>query len=147
MQVFATYSDPIKCAKFLDNKRLNKMILESAQLLSSALHLNGVTGPYKMTHIRHPLTSWVSKSRDNFKWLLRHIEALSNEYTHRFKKVHKTSLLIGVFRDNLNCIPQGKLFFINCTDFKYIDNVHLAYRICLRHKWKNDKIKPRWRKI
>lgn len=40
MQIFVTDPCPQKCAEALDDKRVNKMILESSQLLSAALFLN-----------------------------------------------------------------------------------------------------------
>ncbi|HLD91056.1 MAG TPA: pyrimidine dimer DNA glycosylase/endonuclease V [Patescibacteria group bacterium] len=146
MQIFATYNCPIKSAKYLDNKRVIKQVLESAQLLSNAIHLNNGVGPYKLTHRHHPLTISVKSSRSNYKWLLEHFYALCKEYTRRFNKVHKCRYLSTYFETNVNLIPDNELYFVNCTDFKDIQDVHLAYRICLRKKWKNDIIKPRWRK-
>lgn len=148
MQIFVTYPDPIKCAKYLDNRRLIKMVLESAQLLSTAIHLNGDIGPYKITHKNHPLAIWTRTSQSNYQWLLQHLEALCAEYTRRFKKIHKTSTLIGIFSNKLKLIPSGKQTpFINCTTYKHIENVFISYRLELRKKWKNDIIKPRWRKV
>lgn len=40
MNIFHTSDDPIECAQFLDTKRCNKMILESAQMLCTALYIH-----------------------------------------------------------------------------------------------------------
>ena len=42
MNIFATSSNPKACAEYLDNKRVNKMILESAQMLSCTLNADVV---------------------------------------------------------------------------------------------------------
>lgn len=51
MNIFATDPCPIKSAQFLDDKRVIKMILESAQMLCTALHQLGYDKeiPYKQT--------------------------------------------------------------------------------------------------
>src|SRR4029077_5191734 len=41
MNIFATSPDPIRSAQALDDFRLNKMIVESCQILSAALHITG----------------------------------------------------------------------------------------------------------
>lgn len=81
-------------AKLLDDKRVVKMILETTQLLSNALFLNGETPVYKPTHLKHPCTIWAAKSSGNWLWLKEYGLALSKEYTKRYGKIHKCELLI-----------------------------------------------------
>ena len=62
MNIFITSFDSKEAASHLDDLRLNKMILETAQLLSSAYrHLFGDNELlYKDTHFNHPCAIWAS---------------------------------------------------------------------------------------
>lgn len=154
MNIFFTDTDPVKCAIALDDKRVIKMILESTQLLCTAINEHGGSSPYKSTHKNHPSAVWARESLENFDWLHRHAVALSLEYTHRYGKTHKC---LGVLMDILeqdfqNYIPEGPLTnFANCAahkalglSFKHIEPVTLAYRQYLKERWKTDKRKPTW---
>jgi len=72
-----------------DNLRTVKMLLESTQLLSTALQLNGMPGPYKPNHAKHPSTLWTAESASNWSCLMVHALALNEEYEERFNKNHK----------------------------------------------------------
>jgi len=78
-------------AKSQDNYRVVRMILESCQMLSTAL--NELSGKqiarYRSTHRNHPSTKWVQESSVNFMSLVRHTRTLIKEYTERFGKQHK----------------------------------------------------------
>lgn len=78
-------------ARSLDNYRVVKMILESCQMLCTALndqHGYQIT-PYKNAHLNHPSTKWVRASSANFECLVSHTLAMLDEYTERFGKIHK----------------------------------------------------------
>jgi len=108
MNIFVTDPCPKKSAEYLDTKRVNKMILESAQLLSTALREHGYIGNdiYKSTHKNHPSNVWTRKSRENYKWLLKHFEALALEYYKRRKVMHKSyTKLNSILRKNMATIP------------------------------------------
>jgi hypothetical protein len=154
MNIFFTSECPIECAKFLDDKRALKMVLETAQMLSTALRVHGYEGDgiYKMTHKNHPSSVWARETRENFQWLLRHFKALSDEYTFRYGKVHKSSRLLDVFKDHEFMIPEGSLTpFANCAanksvgvDFKHIKDVTKAYQLYLAVRWDHDVREPTW---
>lgn len=83
--------DWAQSARSLDNYRVVKMILESCQMLCTALndqHGEQVT-PYKNAHLNHPSTKWVRASSANFECLVEHTLAMLDEYTERFGKIHK----------------------------------------------------------
>jgi hypothetical protein len=83
--------DWVKSAQSQDNYRVVKMILESCQMLCTALNeLSGeqVT-PYRSTHKNHPSSKWVRESAGNFLDLVEHTSALIKEYERRFNKTHK----------------------------------------------------------
>jgi hypothetical protein len=144
MNIFYTSADPIACAKALDNKRLVKMVLETTQLLSTAINLQGGKTAYKSTHANHPCSIWVRQSQANFHWLLRHLEALSKEYTARYGKVHKCAMYIPTLASQANLMPE--LPFTsppNCTIYKEEPDVIKAYNLYMAYKWSND-INPKW---
>jgi hypothetical protein len=136
----------------LDDKRVNKMILETAQLLSTAIHIidpNHDLTIYKMTHKNHPVSVWVRSSKDNFIFVINYFKAISDEYTFRTAKVHKSFSLYPVFIEFITSnyefleLPTGVTPFANCTEFKE-DEVHTAYKKTLVAKWVKDKLTPKW---
>lgn len=145
MNIFVTDPDPYVCANVLDDKRVVKMVLETAQLLSTAIHACGGVGPYKVTHLNHPCSIWTRQSRANYDWLLQHFDALLMEYTDRYGKIHKCSAFQREFIDKAELIPEGPLSsFVNCTNFKDEPDVFAAYWFALKFKWDNDKRAPSW---
>lgn len=90
MNIFYLAHSPSDCAKMHCDKHVIKMILETAQLLSTAHHERGSTAPYKPTHRNHPSAVWVRSGVKQYRWAYSLLEALSDEYTLRYGKVHKT---------------------------------------------------------
>jgi hypothetical protein len=112
MNVFYLHNDPKTCAELHNDKHVVKMIIEYAQLMSTAhrvldgkeyieitannrkmkrwRHPNAEVDSIlmKATHINHPSAIWVRKSKDNYVWLNRMWNYLLLEYTHRYGKVH-----------------------------------------------------------
>jgi hypothetical protein len=128
MNIFYLDSNPIECAKMHVDKHCVKMILEYAQLLSTAHRfLDGTVSVgksasgrkktsyvlmddrdsilYSATHINHPSAVWVRKSRTNYEWLHCLLYQLCKEYTHRYGRVHKVEA-IGLL-DKLQEIPKN----------------------------------------
>jgi len=99
MNIFYLDRDPVIAAQMMCDKHVIKMILESAQMLSTAHRvLDGEEyankmGLYKLAHKNHPSTIWVRTSEDNYDWLWQHMCALMKEYTHRYGKKHATERL------------------------------------------------------
>jgi hypothetical protein len=145
MNIFATSSCPIQSAAFLDSKRTIKMILESAQMLCTTLHLLGMKPPYKPTHINHPCTVWVRQSRQNYMWLVRHFEALCSKYKKFSGKTHKCEQFLSYFIENADLLPDtGLTAFANCAknlekglDFSNLP-VHIAYEKYLIARFESD---------
>jgi hypothetical protein len=109
MNIFVLDKDPKKAAKSQVDKHIVKMPLETAQLLCSSLLLNGVKNtPYKLTHKNHPCTIWSKSSRTNFQWLVKHGIALSEEYTSRYGKRHKSQDVIEWCSERCSNIPDEK---------------------------------------
>lgn len=152
MNIFVTDSCPIQSAKFLDNTRVVKMVLESAQLLSTALRLKGVTEVYKVCHLNHPSSRWTRATLGNYLWVLEHFKALCDEFERRFGKVHKSKELLPVFEANKHLINNGELqpFSNNArnlskgVDYSHIEDVTMAYRLYLSKRWEMDAREPVW---
>lgn len=91
MNIFILDESPYLSAKYHCDKHVPKMILESAQMLSTVLD-----GPYKPTHKNHPCTKWVAESWSNAMWLWQLTKYLNEEYKHRFNhmKDHKSWVAI-----------------------------------------------------
>jgi len=126
MNIFYLHHEPRICAQQHVDKHCVKMILEYAQLLSTAHRvLDGVlsvgtsaTGRkktsyvlsgdsdailYSATHINHPSAVWVRQSRANYFWLFSLWVELMAEYTHRYGKIHASARLY----DSLYSAPQN----------------------------------------
>jgi hypothetical protein len=111
MNIFYLDHDVVTCAKMHNDKHCVKMILEYAQLLSTAHRvLDGINSVilsdsnrkkqvwtlpdnrdgilYSATHINHPSAIWVRQSDENYAWLFRMFGALMDEYTYRYGKTH-----------------------------------------------------------
>ena len=96
MNIFVLDKDPKISAKFHCDKHVVKMIVETAQLLSTAHHMLGTweDGMYKVTHSTVGTAIWARTSLANYNWLAEMGIALCEEYTLRYKKIHKTEPLL-----------------------------------------------------
>ncbi len=86
MNIFILDRDINQCAQYHCDQHVVKMILESVQMLCTALNKKGFSTPYRSTHIHHPCVLWVEQSFDNFIWLQDLAIALNREYRFRFAK-------------------------------------------------------------
>jgi len=113
MNIFATNECPVKSAQDHCNRHNVKMILELAQMLSTAhFELDGNIVGYKPTHKNHPCSIWIRQCSGNYKWGYEHFKALCDEYSFRSGKIHKTSELLEL----LGKIPS-KIAFGDRTPF------------------------------
>lgn len=150
MQIFVTSNCPIECARILDNRRVVKMVLETAQILSTVIRQYDETYAetghlYKATHTKHPCVLWAIEHLSHAYWLAEHGQALAEEYTLRYGKVHKSEIIIDKCRYwlakniSINELELPK-YFCNCTPYKTQD-VHMAYLQLLNDKWDEDEAK------
>lgn len=124
MNIFVLDEDPTVAAKYHCDKHVVKMVLESAQLLSTTCRiLDGIdpradfsiqTGRkiitvYKATHINHPCAIWARKSTANYRWLGSLALSLCEEYTFRYGKRHKSQDLIEALQDPPEDLKKGNL--------------------------------------
>lgn len=114
MNVFYLDKDPKKCAEMHCDKHVVKMIIEYAQLMSTAHRMldgtmwtdktaNGRSIKrwkhpsehldaklYKASHVNHPSAIWVRESRANYDWMYQMWYELCLEYTKRYGRTHAT---------------------------------------------------------
>ena len=116
MNIFLLDLDQELCAQYHCDKHVVKMIVEYAQLLSTAHRLldgkletvayitklgknrtktiytlpdNREAILYKATHANHPCAVWARTSLRNYQWLVSLLDNLCTEYTKRYGRVHK----------------------------------------------------------
>jgi hypothetical protein len=160
MNIFYLDKHPDDAAEMHCDKHVVKMILESAQMLSTAhRELDGDTVPdilYKSTHKNHPSTIWTRSSKQHYDWLFKLFRMLSAEYTWRYSrgdlKFHKTWSKLGKIlevapkniKDNgwvdpPQCMPDS------CKDKDAVKAYRNYYIQEKKHfaKW-NHTPKPKW---
>lgn len=139
MNIFILDKDPIVAAQLQCDKHVVKMIVESAQMLSTAhrmldgeetkrpsksgkrmvkywVHPNSnlENTLYKAVHMHHPCTVWTMESKSNYKWHYVHFRALCIEYRFRYGKTHSTETLLT---DVLRNAPQNISYEKELTPF------------------------------
>ena len=111
MNIFYLDNDPVKCAEMHVDRHVCKMVIEYAQLLSTAhrvldgeMYLGKTTNNrnikrwrlpdereerlMKPTMMNHPSAIWTRESIQHYKWLCELGKSLCREYTHRYLKEH-----------------------------------------------------------
>lgn len=83
MNIFILDTDIDTCARYHCDQHVGKMILESTQILCTALNKKGIKTPYRSTHMNHPSVLWAGQSHDNFLWLVSLAYALNKEFCWR----------------------------------------------------------------
>ncbi len=97
MNIFFVDDDPVIAAQSLGDKHVGKMLVESAQMLFTAVRQHGYDGGgYKSAYEHHPMTKWVAKSYLHAQWLLDHAIALAKEFELRYNHEHKTKSMLPV---------------------------------------------------
>ena len=137
MNIFVLDKDPVVAAQMLCDKHVSKMIVESAQMLSTAHRLlDGVPEKrpsrsgktmqayyafndvrddiyYRVVHKGHPCTKWTMESLQNYDWHYGHFVAMGKEFAYRRNKDHKTFLQLG----QILAAPPENIPNIGLTEF------------------------------
>jgi|TARA_B110000908_G_scaffold2877_1_gene3941 hypothetical protein len=134
MNIFVLSDDPVQAAQDQCDKHVVKMIVESAQMLSTVhrmldgtitqrlsnsgkrtlkyyeLHDDREDILYKAVHHNHPCTVWSRENCCNYNWHYEHFTALCDEYTYRYGKIHATDTKL---RTLLKELPKN-ILHTNC---------------------------------
>lgn len=131
MNIFILDYDIKRCSRYHCDQHVVKMILESVQMLCTALNKKGVSTPYRSTHLNHPCVLWVERSYDNFIWLRDLALALNEEYRFRFEKDrdHKSIAILRELSGPV-CDSHGLTEFAQAMpqQYKVPGNAVKAYR-------------------
>ena len=130
MNIFYLHAEPKVCAQYHVDKHVVKMILETAQLLSTTHWMTGSEGPYRQTHKNPPSAIWTRSNKANYTWLCKLGMELGKEYTHRYGKIHKTQKHLEWLSTNVPNIPDCKFTqpTLAMPEVFMCDNSLLAYR-------------------
>jgi len=133
MNIFYLDTDPKTCAEMHVSKHVVKMIIEYAQLMSTAhrvidgdqytdLTANGrriqrwrlnderEAQLMKASHINHPSAIWCRENLANYHWLYTMWTHLLDEYTYRYGKIHACARLKETLRFPPTKIAIGEFF-------------------------------------
>jgi hypothetical protein len=106
MNVFFTNINPIVAAGEHCLVHQRKMIVEYAQLLSTAhFELDGNIVGYKPTHKNHPSAIWVRESTYHYQWVWMCATELCRLYHENTGKCHKTSSVLMELKEPPKNIP------------------------------------------
>lgn len=167
MNIFALDNDPRLAAQYLCDKHISKMIVESAQLLSTlARHMCGnakcdAVGLYKSTHTKHPCQLWLREHHHNWGWLWQHVVWIHSQWRLRYRHFdveHKSMLvaqqaaiLLGK-HSGIDINIENHTPFVQCMLEKYriLGDPVTAYRNYYRGekagfaKWEKGTAAPEW---
>jgi hypothetical protein len=172
MNLFILDKDPVKAAQLQCDKHVVKMIVESAQMLSTAHRMldgveerrpskSGKTNVkywvlpdyresvlYKAVHVGHPCTVWTMESNTNYNWHYEHFIALCEEYQYRYDKIHATdkllSNLLGQLPKNIRSgdMTPFRLAMQSNPECMFPEDPVKSYR--LFYQTKQDRFKMAW---
>lgn len=131
MNIFVLHKNPYKCAVMHCDKHVVKMILETAQMLSTTVILAGGQSRYKKSFENHPCTIWVRQTRTNFIWTCMLGIKLCEQYEIRYGKIHKSKDVILDCFNQRNLIRKGSLTPFAMAmpeELKIIGDPVLSYR-------------------
>ena len=166
MNIFATDENPIIAARNLCDKHINKMIVESAQMLANGFSLerlaqddvprNQKGQPRTHGYSKHPCTIWTYETTDNMEWLCSHALEMGNERRYRWpdRARHFSLNFIAWCYENIkdSIAPNGEItdFAVaisedmNCRKIEGFDDLSSIDQY--RFYYKHDKAFADWTK-
>ena len=120
MNIFVLDECPDTSAEYMCDQHIPKMLVESAQMMASALLENGVSTskmpltkkgtPYRGGYKHHPCTKWVGETRNNYLWLADHASRLWREHYLRFGTSHACGYAVAKMYNlySETSIPKGR---------------------------------------
>lgn len=113
-----------ECAEWMFDKHVSKMIIEAAQMLSTAKHLldpfpvgsEEESKIYKISHKNHPVSIWIRTSLENYMWTIKMVRAMHDEWRYRYghnkTKYHASYLVVSYLKKHAppaDAFPQKGL--------------------------------------
>lgn len=154
MNIFYLDHSPYVAAMWHGDKHVSKMLIETAQMLSTAHHVllgekaNNL-GLYKPTHINHPCNKWVRENSANYRWAFKLLEGLCYEFHIRRRKIHKTQNLLPILEKSpfITQVSKRTPPALAMPDEYKSDNPVLSYRRYYQRKFKEGIVTYNWCEI
>lgn len=159
MNIFVLDKDPLRAARYHNDKHVSRMILDSAQMLCDAHYeLDGYEQARKTIpslimrpHAEHPCTVWAREALGNYDYLYVLLFGLLSEFETRFRHKHYYYPLYKELLESPQHIANGVTPWILCMpqkyrqpdivksyrDYYFFEKQHLA-------KWSSPAKKPDW---
>lgn len=162
MNIFVLDKDPHVSAEMMCDKHIPKMIVESFQMMGSAVRRHGAKdadmpltqagNPLKGGYKNHPCTLWSGETRENYMWLSMHAFSLCYEFSMRFGKTHACCEGLCQLNEMSDFLPNSVQtpFALAMPDEFKCDDAVLSYRNFYksekRHfaKWEKGREAPYW---
>lgn len=146
MNIFVTSFDPHVCA--IDHCKIHrtKMILEYAQLMSTAHDEWGTwtDAMYKPTHRNHPSAIWTRLSWGNYNYVYTLWKSLLLLYTRDTRKQHASSRLLDVLKPKHRDVePVFIPSMLAMPDDYKSDNIEKSYQDYLNSKFNEWRSRPK----
>lgn len=136
MNIFVLDRNPYRAASYQCDKHVVKMIVETSQLLSTALYRSqnifkkksitsevqdylfenfprkdkyGNTKPYGIGYVNHPCSVWVSENRSNFIWTIQLLDGLCQQYSFIYGKEHFCQKMIDFYFTKCSLFKESQL--------------------------------------
>jgi hypothetical protein len=146
MQIFRPFKEHEESAKFLDDRRLNKQIVEAYQLAQLSLRKLGLLPYEKLGYLNHPMSIYIyNEGKPYLPDLTSYMKKLNEEWIARgFKRgAEFQAKLDNLFRI---VIDKPELFDWNIMPPYYVfegdriqgDEVYNKYQQLLERKWAQD---------
>lgn len=153
MNIFVTSVNPFLAAKALDDIRVNKMIVENCQMMSTACRqicaqkgLKPNPTLMKAAYHNHGCTVWVRHNNSNFNWLIDHTEGLLEVFDlfGNPDKHNRARRLISIFNHYSRYFPQEPItpFYNGTPDKTSRRTIVNKYRTYMQQKWAKET--PNW---
>jgi hypothetical protein len=156
MNIFFLASDPKESVSYYVNTHVNKILIEIAQMLSTAhYYYNPKYNSYfyyKPVMKNHPMNKWVRQNTANYNYAYKLYIALCEEYKYRFGRTHLSENYKDALKYAPISIPSSNKITQPPLCIKedcILDNTIESYRMYyIQHKkhlakWKN-RDKPYW---
>ena len=136
MNIFYLDKTSEKAALYHCDKHVPKMILETAQMLSTAkrllcpsrdYHASLGSDIYQAAYPNHPSTRWVRESIHNYTWAYCLYLDLCTQYRNRFNKIHSAEKL----RPELGKLPDPP------SDHPFYSNPWSEPPLCMPDQYKD----------
>jgi hypothetical protein len=170
MNIFYLSTCPADVAEWAIDSHVNKMAIESAQMLTAAhspIRTDGFGYPFPKSVFSHPCTQWVRKSGIHYAWLHSLMCCYCHEYEYRYGKTHyivrkginkqlarmPADLSLDVWNEPPAVMPDDYKSFDKDGSVNTIDSYRRYYTIAkksdrrgrIMHRW-TSRQKPGWMK-